>query len=199
MQLLSPSVTKRVPLGVRGFGYVVGFEEKSETVEWQIKTLRAELARARENSIHEIVELRGAEVGPVWRALTELQSRPESQVIYKVSTRPSRVASYFARSAAGGPDLLFAEALSGIVWGASEGDAAEAMGPDRLQELINSPSAPQSECDEARVAIRRCPPAWKKTLPVWGRPGSDRELMRHVKRTLDPMNVFNPGRLFGDL
>ena len=199
VQVLSPSVTRRVPLGVRGFGYVLGFEEKSETVEWQIKTLRSELARAGENAIHEIVELRGAEVGPLWRALTELQSRPESQVIYKVSTRPSRVASYFARSAAGGPDLLFAEALSGIVWGASEGDANEAMGADRLRELIDSPSAPQSERDEASVAIRRCPTAWKKSLPIWGKPGSDRELMRHVKRTLDPMNVFNPGRLFGDL
>lgn len=29
--------------------------------------------------------------------------------------------------------------------------------------------------------------------------GAAWELMRHVKRTLDPDNVFNPGRLFGDL
>ena len=35
-------------------------------------------------------------------------------------------------------------------------------------------------------------------LPVWGRPRGDRELMRHVKATLDPKNVFNPGRLFVD-
>ena len=34
---------------------------------------------------------------------------------------------------------------------------------------------------------------------MWGRPGGDRELMRDVKTTLDPKNVFNPGRLFGDL
>ena len=46
--------------------------------------------------------------------------------------------------------------------------------------------------------MRRCPTEWKKKLRVWGRP-VDRELMRTVKKTLDPDNVFNPGRLFGDL
>jgi glycolate oxidase FAD binding subunit len=30
-------------------------------------------------------------------------------------------------------------------------------------------------------------------------PSPDVELMRHVKKTLDPDNVFNPGRLFGDV
>lgn len=37
----------------------------------------------------------------------------------------------------------------------------------------------------------------KTTTP--GKPTPDQELMRHVKKTLDPDNVFNPGRLFGDL
>ena len=36
-------------------------------------------------------------------------------------------------------------------------------------------------------------------LPVWGRDSGDRELMRAIKRTLDPDGVFNPGRLYADL
>jgi len=193
VQLLNPAAARRVGLG-RGFGLVVGFEEKAATVEWQVATLLAELAGT---PAIDPVELRAPDADRLWAALNGLQACPESRLIFKVSTRPSRVASYFARSAAGGPDLLFAEALSGIVWGAAaDGDPAEAMTPDRLESLIHSPSG---TADGAHVTVRRCPPAWKATLPVWGRPAADRELMRHVKRTLDPGNVFNPGRLFGDL
>jgi len=47
--------------------------------------------------------------------------------------------------------------------------------------------------------IRRCPTEAKKSLPVWGKPTPDWELMRHIKKTLDPDNVFNPGRLFGNM
>ena len=40
---------------------------------------------------------------------------------------------------------------------------------------------------------------WLESLPVWGEQPDAWELMRHVKKTLDPDNVFNPGRLFGDV
>jgi FAD/FMN-containing dehydrogenase len=55
-----------------------------------------------------------------------------------------------------------------------------------------------TQCGSTQV-VRRCPPEWKRTLRVWGRPVGDRELMRAVKTRLDQKNVFNPGRLFGDL
>ena len=47
---------------------------------------------------------------------------------------------------------------------------------------------------DGRYVVRRCPPAWKKEVRVWGRESGDRALMRHVKATLDPKNLFNPGR-----
>ena len=47
--------------------------------------------------------------------------------------------------------------------------------------------------------MRRCPAEWKRRLRVWGRPVDPLDLMRHVKKTLDPKNVFNPGRLFGEV
>jgi glycolate oxidase FAD binding subunit len=48
-------------------------------------------------------------------------------------------------------------------------------------------------------SIRRCPVELKKSKSVWGKHPADWDLMRHIKKTLDPDNVFNPGRLFGDL
>lgn len=196
VQLLNPAAARAAGLDGPGFAVAAGFEEKAATVGWQVDALLAELKAAPALArTAEPVVLRGPEAGPVWAALAGLQARPESRLIWKVSTRPSRVAGYFARSAAGGPDLLFAEALSGIVWGAAaDGDPAGAMTPDRLQGLIESPAG---STDGAAVTVRRCPTAWKKDLPVWGRPAADRDLMRHVKRALDPGDVFNPGRLFG--
>jgi glycolate oxidase FAD binding subunit len=47
--------------------------------------------------------------------------------------------------------------------------------------------------------VRRGPPLTKTSAPRPGAVGPEWELMRHVKQTLDPDNVFNPGRLFGDL
>jgi glycolate oxidase FAD binding subunit len=105
-------------------------------------------------------------------AITELQLRPESRFIGKRSVLPSKLA---AELPAGQAFLTHAHALSGVVWTHSDESLPEG------------------------AVVRRCPAERKKSLPVWGAPPSSWELMRHVKRTLDPDNVFNPGRLFGDV
>ncbi len=107
----------------------------------------------------------------LWSAITGLQLHHESRYIRKTSVLPSKVAEELAKSPTG---LVHAHALSGVVWHHGEGPSDGAI-------------------------IRRCPNEAKKTLSVWGKPTPDWELMRHVKKTLDPDNVFNPGRLFGDL
>jgi glycolate oxidase FAD binding subunit len=103
-------------------------------------------------------------------ALAALQVRPESRFIGRLSVLPSKLAEA-VRSRAG---LVHAHALTGVVW-------------------LHADDAPPEG-----AAVVRCPAAQKAALPVWGAPRSDWELMRHIKRTLDPDNVFNPGRLFGD-
>jgi FAD/FMN-containing dehydrogenase len=87
-----------------------------------------------------------------------------------------------------------AHALNGIVTGSVAGD----LGLDDAVTIVNRLTTLASDAG-GNLTIRRCPPAWKRTLRVWGRPTADRDLMRHVKRTLDPADVFNPGRLFADL
>jgi hypothetical protein len=47
-----------------------------------------------------------------------------------------------------------------------------------------------------QYSMRRCPVEWQGNLRVWGRETAMWEPMRTVKKTLDPDNVFNPGRLF---
>ena len=107
----------------------------------------------------------------LWAAITGLQLRLESRYIRKLSVLPSKVAEEVAKLPAG---LVHAHGLSGVIWVHGESSVEGAL-------------------------IRRCPAETKKSLPVWGKPTPDWELMRHIKKTLDPDNVFNPGRLFGNV
>ena len=63
----------------------VGFEEKKVTVDWQRSTLLDELKR-------EPLDLYG-----IWQTVTDLQVRPASRFIGKVSVRPSQVAEFANR------------------------------------------------------------------------------------------------------
>ena len=85
--------------------------------------------------------------------------------------------------------------MSGIIYAVYPG-ATNSV--ESMSGIIKTLQSRVIEAD-GNLTVRRCPTAWKKDLPVWGRPGPDRELMRHVKRTLDPQNVFNPGRLYPGL
>jgi len=111
-----------------------------------------------------------AEGSKLWAAITGLQLRHESKSIRKVGVLPSKLAEELAKPSSA---MVHAHALTGVIWQHGEGGTDGAV-------------------------IRRASGS-KKGLPVWGKPTPDWELMRHVKKTLDPDNVFNPGRLFGDL
>lgn len=168
-----------------GWIIAVGIEEKTATVAWQLATLREEL---KAEPARDIIEV--ADPALLWSALTKLQLRPESRYIWKAGMLPSKLAEVARTVPIRVPFLIQASALNGIIWF----HAPDEFGPDDHEKL---------PWMEQRLAVsgihhyvmRRCPTAHKKTLRVWGRP-VDRELMRTVKKTLDPDNIFNPGRLF---
>jgi glycolate oxidase FAD binding subunit len=153
--------------------FAVGFEEKATTVNWQVATLLDELKSAPVKDVTEIPD-----PSRLWAEVTALQTRRESWYIGKASVLPSKLASFVRELAIGEPGaLIHAHALNGIVW---------------------FHSAKEFNLGEGHT-MRRCPPELKKTRSFLGKPTADWELMRHIKKTLDPDNVFNPGRLFGDV
>lgn len=172
---------------------VAGFEERAATVAWQVATLKDELKAA---PVRDVTEFRGPECEPVWAGLTGLQHRPGSRLSFKATVPPSRVAAFAAEASAAHPDvILHAHAGNGVVWGHIPSADLTA---DRASAILTA-LAPRAAEANGNVVVRRCLVEWKKVLPVWGRPGGDHELMRTVKMRLDPKNVFNPGRLFGDV
>jgi glycolate oxidase FAD binding subunit len=145
----------------------IGFEEKSAAVRWQRATLFDELKGQIPGDVAEV-----ADPAAFWSAITECQLRPESRFIRKLSVLPSQTAETVRMLAIETPGLIHAHALTGIIW---------------LHDGERFP---------VEAVIRRCPTEAKKSLPVWGKPPAGWELMKHVKKTLDPDNVFNPGRMF---
>ncbi|HEY2908815.1 MAG TPA: FAD-binding oxidoreductase [Gemmataceae bacterium] len=159
----------------------VAFEEKAATVEWQTATLLEELKSA---AATDVVVERDA---TAMQRLDSLVKPSDAPFAFQANVLPSQVAA-FCGAAAAIPGLqLHAHALNGIV----KGTLLEATRESALS-LVNR-LTPACE-PHGNLAVRRCPTEWKASLPVWGKPGNDRELMHHVKRTLDPHELFNPGR-----
>ncbi len=141
-----------------GWGITVGFEEKAAAVKWQVSALLDELKPLAVRDVRELPDV------SFIAANTELQRRPESRFVGKLSVLPSKVAETVAKLPAN--VLVHAHALTGVIWVHAD--------------------APVEGAEARRGGSVRPQPS-----PAW-------ELMRHVKRTLDPDNVFNPGRLFAD-
>ncbi len=131
--------------------FVVGFEEKAVTVDWQRATF------------HKDFPTPSVEVGDIWQKITDLQIRPASRWIGKAGVRPSQVAEFVNRISKTGT-LVHSQPLNGIVW------------------LHADEPVPSFESRRGSHRLTRSGPEW--------------DLMTHLKKTLDPDNLFNPGRLF---
>jgi glycolate oxidase FAD binding subunit len=173
------------PLGsTAGWVVAAGFEEKSVTVKWQVEKLLDELKSA---PVRDVTEVPGS----VWASLAGLSRRPESRLIWKVAVQPSRVWEVTTTMT---PHLVHAHALNGVVWLHAPDEFAAGPDDPKLTAV-----AQRVELAGGHTVAWRCPPEWKKSLPVWSKQPAAWELMRTVKKTLDPDTVFNPGRLFGDV
>ncbi len=121
-------------------------------------------------SVRDVTELPDTSI---FDALTALQLRTGTRFLGKLSVLPRKLADTILELPS--DSLVHAHALNGVAWVHSD-------------EVL-----PEG------ATVRRCPAERKKALQVEGPVPSSWELMRHVKQTLDPDNVFNPGRLFGDI
>jgi glycolate oxidase FAD binding subunit len=168
---------------------VVGFEESNESVSWQVQHLIRELPPA---SVRGLEARAGSAGEPVWRALAESTAR-EARLSFKANMLSGAVAAFCQSVVQPGapPDelLIHAQAGSGVVRGHLNGD----LTLERVREMLEGFND-RAQAAKGNVVLPRCPPGWKRALPVWGRPRNDFWLMRQVKEKLDPRRLFNPGR-----
>ncbi|HEV3260642.1 MAG TPA: FAD-binding oxidoreductase [Gemmataceae bacterium] len=168
---------------------VVGFEDNRDAVSWQLQQLIRELPADPERGLDGWA---GRTADRLWQALVELRMWPGAGLTFKANLLPRAVAE-FCRKAASLPEalLLQAHAGNGIVIGHAADTLTLPAAAAMLTTVLGA-----AEAAEGNVVLLRCPPAWKKALPVWGKPRGDLALMRRVKAKLDPRGLFNPGRFF---
>jgi glycolate oxidase FAD binding subunit len=165
---------------------VVGFEDNRDTVSWQVQQLIKEFPDGNGRGFHVRA---GAPAAPLWQALIEGPAA-EGALACKANLLPRAVADFCRQAVSLRAGVLVqAHAGNGIVQLQVPGDLTLDGAAAMLKTVLDAAVAAQGN-----LVLTRCPPAWKKTLPVWGAPRGDAWLMRRVKDKLDPRRLFNPGR-----
>jgi glycolate oxidase FAD binding subunit len=166
---------------------VVGYEGSDQSVTWQVQHLLHELAATPVMGL----EVRaGTATTPLWNALVEWGLRPSAILSFKANLLPSATAELCLKADGASPEiLLHAHAGSGIVRGHLPGATTLPQAAALLTEL-----QPLAQAAQGSLIVSRCPAGWKKSMPIWGVPRGDIQLMRQVKDKLDPRHLFNPGR-----
>jgi len=146
---------------------LVSFEEKAETVMHQQALLAEEISGA---TILDLQSVEGVKAAKLLSALGPTG-------FATAGVLPSKLASYLVQLAAAEPGLsLHAHAGCGVV----HLGHAEELSPSRIAALKPTDGNFRTSRGE----------------PIGGFRNIEWELMRTLKRTLDPHNVFNPGVLF---
>jgi glycolate oxidase FAD binding subunit len=176
-----------LPMPTAEWVVVVGFEDTTTAVSWQIHQVMEEVAPF---NVLGLQARAGEAAGALWQGLTELDLRPAARFGFKANLLPGAVAA-FCQYAAALPEelILVARAGSGIVHGHVDGD----LTVERVTAMVKGLQE-QATAAKGNVVLTHAPPVWKRTLPVWGIPRGDAWLMHRVRQTFDPRAIFNPGR-----
>jgi glycolate oxidase FAD binding subunit len=169
------------------FVLVVGFEDNTASVVWQVDRLRTELGRA------EFEVFRGTDAAPLWAVLSEFLAAEVGPLSFVANIPPSKVAGFlgelssdgWAVQAHAGNGIVRAHALPAIFW-------------PEIERVIDS-ARHEAVRLGGNLILARCPTEAKGRLRVWGEPRPDWILAERIKRALDPAEAMNPGRFVGTL
>lgn len=192
-----------------GWCVVAGFEDNAEAVAWQVEELQREMAKlgiplSRERpdggrntpvppSVIPAEHSCSAHRAPLWTALTDFPLAVSAKITFKANLLSRAVADFCQFAEPLAPRLL-AHAGNGIIFG----HLPENVTLERASEAVRQ-LRERAVTAGGNLVLLRCPTEWKATLGVWGERRGEWELMKAVKRQLDPKDLFNPGRFVGGI
>lgn len=170
----------------------VVYEENGAAVDWQVNRLREEL----ESAFPSLVVHRDASAEREFRILTETLLWSAYRLTFRANLLASALPRFIQAASEFAPQLatLHGQAGNGIV----TGHFRESATKPQAKKVVDHLRAKAVAAD-GNLILTRCPDQWKHELGVWGEPRADWELMRTIKRQLDPQNLFNPGRFVGGI
>ncbi|HET8523133.1 MAG TPA: FAD-binding protein [Thermomicrobiales bacterium] len=144
-------------------------------------------------------QLDGAESAAWWQRYTDQQEpvAAEDEVLLRGNVRPKGTGGFLSalrnliERYGAQPRLVAASPAIGQVIarvGFAEGDEREARFLAFHRELLDAAD---------HVVVLAAPPAWKRSIDVWGTEPETIDVMRALKEQFDPASVLNPGRFAG--
>lgn len=166
----------------------VALEGTSRDVTWQAEQIKSEIGSCGP----EQVEVIPGEQAEFWRALTDYCVNSESPLTFQASVPPSRVVEFFSLAETLGISLQ-AHAGSGIVIG----HLSDSVGTVHEAEEIIGRLRTITRQRQGHLIVLQCAPGWKERISVFGDSVKSWNLMKELKRKMDPLDLLNRGRLFG--
>ncbi len=174
---------------------VVGYEGNADAVNWQVQQFVKEVGAGQ--SLGARI---GAAATALWHALITTSAFEGSDVVFKVSTLPSSMVpicqladllnpSVSIRAHAGNGIIHLADQMANVKGLDGNVVPAVLLAKNRMKRWLDRVTDPPGS-----AIVARCSSEWKSILQVWGPPPPDAWLMQQVKKQLDPVNLFNPGR-----
>jgi glycolate oxidase FAD binding subunit len=176
---------------------VSGFEKAVSRVTQEIGGLCREGGR---------VELRAPmeENQQVWTNIRGLaDSSQPSRPLLKISVPPARTLEVFQEfrsevESRGSGAALLAHAATGLIYESFEPCQWAERDLDELAALVSRLRSLVAQ-REGSLVVESCPTTLKQRVDVWGEVGPPIELMRSLKKQLDPRGSLNPGRYVGGI
>ena len=142
--------------------------------------------------------LTGDETADLWRGLTNLgwSNSVAPPLMMAASVRPSRIGGLLRVLDQLPQGAVAVDAATGVVrlcWSDGHGD-------DMSESLIYRIREAALEAG-GHLTVESCPLSVKRRIDVWGDLVRDQglDLMRQVKRQLDPDSIMSPGRMAGGI
>jgi glycolate oxidase FAD binding subunit len=165
----------------------LGVEGTTHEVQWQIETLRREIADCGAQSAELLNE---SDSSRLWDALTEFPIYADDPLTFQANLLPSKCVE-FANGATALGIAVQVHAGNGIVMGQFP---QEVTTIERAKAMVNELRS-LAEAGHGNLIVLHCDREWKSQISVCGEPKQGWELMRRLKRQLDPKGLLNPGRL----
>jgi glycolate oxidase FAD binding subunit len=134
----------------------------------------------------------------VWQRFSVAQLKSSGDLTWRVSLKPSDLIAFLDEVRTLENDEASGASLG---WHASLGDGrlrATARTPAYHREAVRALARMRERAEtlSGSLVLENAPAEIKNEFDAWGDLGSAAELMKRVKRQLDPQNLLSPGRFF---
>jgi len=207
IEILNEMAVKKInPVVAQQGNYLVaiGLDGVAESIERQVSEIGE---RAKKSSALEIAVLASETHPSFWKAIRDfsegLVEEGSNFISFKSNFLISRcgevMGSYEKIAKESGVDCgLICHSGNGVLYSYVFAGKGVRSKKESLLNLIREFSSVAVK-NEGHLIVESCPPDIKKRIDVWGEPRGEYEIMRRLKKEIDPKGILNPGRFVGGI